>query len=131
MNHTIASNQCELHFSVVFSRASRCIGNGGTRNHTRQSVQGAVAHNIHRCGLIQACGSVSLHRRNRFAFHAASSVFGRIAQHQTNSGGSNIRIKAVRFTHSTAQELRTCAALYAGRYANQVGMMLCDPTSLG
>jgi hypothetical protein len=32
----------------------------------------------------------------------------------------NKRIKAVRFTHSTAQELRTCVALYARRSAHEV-----------
>jgi len=29
---------------------------------------------------------------------------------------SNNRIKTVRFAHSTAQGLRTCAAFYAGRF---------------
>jgi len=46
------------------------------------------------------------------------------------SPGHNKRIKVIRFAHSTVQALRTCTALYAQRYANQVGMMLRDPTSL-
>jgi len=31
----------------------------------------------------------------------------------------NKRIKAVRFTHSTAQSLRACASLYAQRYTHE------------
>lgn len=37
----------------------------------------------------------------------------------SSAKNSNQRIKVVRFAHSTAQELRTCAALYAHRWASQ------------
>jgi len=50
--------------------------------------------------------------------HFSAAVSSRCTAKQCNSE-PNKRIKVIRFAHSTAQELRTCAALYARRSASR------------